>query len=94
VLLGHRELVDQVVALAVALAVARERFPLQEVFKVDRVVIYSPDRGVVLATHIQDRAVAAVILEVAAHTTEMTVVAPLMVQAVAAVGVRLVVATV
>ena len=73
-------------ALAVALAVARERFPLQEVFKVDRVVIYSPDQGALLATQIQAVAVAVVVLAVTAHTTAMTVVALLMGQAAGAAG--------
>jgi hypothetical protein len=81
------------VATAGVLAVAQERFPLQEVLAVDRVVIYSPDRGVLLATHIQALEEAAVVLAVTAHTTAMTVVALLMGQAVAAVGARRVAAT-
>ena len=80
--------------MAGVLAVAQERFPLQEVLTVDRVVIYSPDRAVLLATHIQAVAEAAVVLAATAHTTAMMLLALLMGQAVAAVGVRVVAATV
>jgi hypothetical protein len=74
--------------------VALQRYPSQEVLLVDGVVIYSPDRGVVLATHIQALAVQEVVQEVTAHTTATIPVALLMGRAVAAVGVRVVAATV
>jgi hypothetical protein len=48
----------------------------------------------VLATHIQALAEAAAVLAVTARTTAMTLAAPLMGRAVAAVGVRAVAATV
>ena len=52
----------------------------------DRVVIYSPDQGVLLATHFQALVVQQVTQGEMVHTTAMTVVDPLMGQAVAAVG--------
>jgi hypothetical protein len=79
-----------VAALAVVLLLCRGL----GVLLVDRVVIYSPDRGVVLATHIQALAEAAAVLAATVHTTAVMLLALLMGQAVAAVGVRVVAATV
>ena len=70
------------------LEAAQQRYLSQEVLLVDRVVIYSPDQGVLLATHIQALAGAVVVLAVTARTTATTVVALLMGQAVAAAGAR------
>jgi hypothetical protein len=71
-----------------AQVVAQQRYLLQGVLLVDRVVIYSPDQEALLVTAYQALAVQAVVQEVTAHTTAMTVVDPLMGQAVAAVGAR------